>query len=115
MRVIICGDRKWTDKEKMEQVIFELFIKYDELIIIQGEAQGADLMAKSIAINRNFEHEDYKAQWHYYGRSAGPIRNKLMITEGKPNLVIAFHNNIENSKGTKDMIRQAIKNSIKHI
>ena len=35
-----------------------------------------------------------------------------MIEEGKPSLVIAFHSNIKSSKGTKDMARQAMKESI---
>jgi len=30
-----------------------------------------------------------------------------MLDCEKPELVIAFHENIENSKGTKDMIRRA--------
>ena len=35
-----------------------------------------------------------------------------MIDEGKPDFVAAFHNNIDQSKGTKNMINQAKKAGI---
>jgi len=31
-----------------------------------------------------------------------------MIVEGKPDLVIAFHDNLNESKGTLNMVKQAI-------
>lgn len=68
------------------------------------------------------------ALWKQYGRAAGtsvgdgescrirnptgPIRNKQMIEEGNPSLIIAFHPDIKSSKGTKDMIQQAMKKDI---
>ncbi|KKN01348.1 hypothetical protein LCGC14_1128740 [marine sediment metagenome] len=47
-----------------------------------------------------------------YGKAAGPIRNKQMLDEGQPHLVLAFHDNIEESTGTKDMVKQAAKRGI---
>jgi len=38
-----------------------------------------------------------------------------MLDEGKPDLVLAFHTDIKNSKGTKNMIQQAEKRGIKVI
>jgi hypothetical protein len=35
-----------------------------------------------------------------------------MLTKGKPDLVIAFHANLEESKGTKNMVSQAEKAGI---
>ena len=32
-----------------------------------------------------------------------------MLDEGKPDLVIAFHNDLPKSKGTKDMVKRAQK------
>ena len=45
----------------------------------------------------------YPADWDTHGRGAGPIRNKQMLEEGKPDLVIAF----PGGKGTANMIGQA--------
>jgi hypothetical protein len=42
-------------------------------------------------------------------RVAGPIRNQQMLDEGHPDLVIAFHDNMSESRGTRDMVGRAIK------
>jgi len=55
----------------------------------------------------------FPADWEKYGRAAGPIRNKQMIMEGKPDLVVAFHNNISKSRGTKNMVTQARRHGIR--
>ena len=56
--------------------------------------------------------ERYPADWDRHGRQAGVIRNRQMITEGNPNLVVAFHADIERSKGTKDMVTASTYNRI---
>jgi len=38
-----------------------------------------------------------------------------MLDEGQPDLVVYFHDDIENSKGTKDMITRAKKDKVKVI
>jgi hypothetical protein len=43
------------------------------------------------------------AAWHDYGKAAGPIRNKRMLTDFAPDIVVAF----PGGKGTADMVRQA--------
>ena len=47
----------------------------------------------------------YPAEWNKFGRAAGPMRNKRMLIDGKPDMVFAFHDDIENSKGTANMIK----------
>jgi hypothetical protein len=56
------------------------------------------------------------AEWKRYGRGAGPIRNKEMCLEALRNkekgiktYVLAFHDNIEKSKGTKHCMEYAKK------
>jgi len=56
----------------------------------------------------------FPADWKSYGKGAGPIRNQLMLDEGKPDLVLAFHNDISSSRGTADMIRRAKKHGISY-
>jgi hypothetical protein len=41
------------------------------------------------------------ADWANHGKAAGPIRNRKML-DLKPDLVLAFHADLTNSKGTKD-------------
>lgn len=78
-----------------------------DFTIIEGEARGADTLAKQWAEERYLPVEKYPANWDTHGKAAGPIRNKQMLTEGKPDLVIAFL--APNSRGTANMISQAEK------
>jgi hypothetical protein len=95
-----------------------------DAIIIEGEARGADKMARQEAEKLGMTVERYPANWEVtddtpphrirqrkdgtlYDVAAGPIRNTQMLKEGKPDRVVAFHSNIKRSKGTADMIRQA--------
>lgn len=104
MRVIICGDRNWTDRDTIEEYIKTL---PPESIIIHGDCRGVDTIANEFAIKHGHWINDFPAHWGIYGAAAGPIRNGEMLKYGYPDLVVAFHDNLEKSKGTKDMIRQA--------
>lgn len=104
MRVLVTGDRHWQNKDRTREVLSTLV---DVECIIVGGAKGADTLAREVATELSIEVHEYPAQWDRYGRAAGPIRNRLMVAEEKPNLVIAFHNNILESKGTLDMVRYA--------
>lgn len=111
-RVLVCGDREWN---KQAPIVAQLhrIAKAEQLeAVIEGDAPGADTLAGRAAdalIDAGYPvvHLTYPAEWQKYGRAAGPIRNKQMITEGKPNLVLAFHSDLIRSKGTRDMLRQA--------
>jgi len=45
----------------------------------------------------------YPALWEVHGKSAGFIRNKLMLEDGQPELVIAF----PGGRGTSNMVSLA--------
>lgn len=115
MRVLICGDRGWcNDRISAQFATMRAYIYSLPLgtIVIEGEAKGADQLARNLALDRGLEVVRFPADWKQYGRAAGPIRNKQMLVEGKPDLVVAFHDNIEASKGTKNMLKQAQKAGI---
>ena len=57
----------------------------------------------------------FPAEWDKYGKAAGVLRNQQMLDEGYPDLVVYFHKDLENSKGTKDMVTRAVDNKIKTI
>jgi hypothetical protein len=108
MRILFCGDREWSNYKTICDVMADL--KPD--VVIEGEARGADSMARDAAEYFGIPVERYPANWKVYGRAAGPIRNTQMLDEGKPDLVVAFHNDFKNSKGTKNMVEQARKRGI---
>jgi hypothetical protein len=103
MRVLVCGDRNWTDKQKIKDRLSQL---PQWAIIVEGEARGADSLARECAEELGMEIEAYPANWKKYGKAAGPVRNQQMLDSGI-DLVIAFHPYITSSKGTKDMVRRA--------
>ena len=105
MKVLICGDWNWTNIQLIREWLIKLKNEgYDT--VIEGEARGADSIARDLALLLNMKIESYPADWSKYGRSAGPIRNTQMLKEGKPDFVLAFHNNIASSKGTANMLKQ---------
>lgn len=107
MRVLVCGSRDWTDWKYLIRTLEEFHRVMPITLLIEGEARGADRMARWWAETRGIKVERYPADWDKYGKAAGPIRNTKMLKEGKPEAVIAFHENITESRGTRDMVRQA--------
>jgi hypothetical protein len=72
-------------------------------VLIEGEAPGADTLAREWATEQGIPVERYPADWNRHGKAAGPIRNRRMLVEGKPDLVVAF----PGGRGTANMISQA--------
>ena len=105
MRVLVCGGRSYYDVRRVYDVLDGL-AGVD--CIIDGSAAGADTIAASWAVELGRENLRFPADWKRFGNRAGPIRNKRMITEGKPDLVIAF----PGGKGTANMIKQAKEHGI---
>ena len=114
MKVLVCGDRNWTDREAIRSWLSKLQDwGYDT--IIQGHARGADKVSASEAKCMRLKVLTFPAKWEQYGRAAGPIRNQEMLDVGEPDLVVYFHNDLSKSKGTADMVRRAKKAGIEVI
>lgn len=110
IKVLICGDRNWNNFKLIEDFILTL---PKDTTIIEGNCRGADKISGFLARKHGLKVITVPAEWTLYGKRAGPIRNKEMINMFNPDLVVAFHNHIEDSKGTKNMMEQTIKAKIK--
>ena len=127
-KVLICGDRHWSDYSLIFDVISNLHSMFDEsMIIIHGAAPGADTIAAKVADDLGILTKSFPAYWNcnvyekdtgnqcktddkhavVHGRPAGVIRNARMIKEGNPDIVLGFHRDIMSSKGTRDMLQKA--------
>lgn len=113
MRVLVCGDRDWLNKALVKKKLEELKGKIE--VVIEGEARGADTCGRIAAQELGIPVLKFPADWKKHGKAAGPIRNNQMLKEGEPDLVLAFHSNIEESKGTKHMVKIARKAGIEVI
>lgn len=111
MRILVCGGRDFDDWESMSRTLESIYLNENQDIkngevqftIIEGGAKGADFLARVWAKWRMLPFEEYPADWNKHGYQAGAIRNKQMLEEGKPDLVIAF----KGGKGTADMVKRA--------
>lgn len=112
-RMLVCGDRNWSNQHLLNMMLDQIAHEIGGVgVVIEGEATGADTMARKWADARKIPVLPYPAQWDVYGKAAGPIRNAQMLAEGKPTHVVAFHNDIEKSRGTKDMVARARKSGL---
>jgi SLOG family YspA-like protein len=106
---LICGDRHWNDSRAIDKELK----KYPNLkLVIEGGADGADKLGRYAAERKGIQACTFHANWVYYGKPAGPIRNGNQIRFIKPDIVLAFHSRITHSKGTKNMIDIAKKAKI---
>lgn len=101
MRVVVSGDRNWTNVEVMYDRLASL---PEGTTIVHGAARGADRLAGSIARVLRLTEEPHPAHWDRHRRAAGPIRNREMLLSAPVDLVLAFHNDLKSSKGTLDMV-----------
>lgn len=104
-RVLVCGGREYNDGTRVNFILDQLHHATPIDVIIQGEATGADTLAKEWAEYHGIPVDPFKAHWRIYGKRAGAMRNTQMLIEGKPDLVVAFPGN----DGTADMVKQADK------
>lgn len=111
MRVLVCGGRAYSNKERLFIVLDAMRKKWGDVTIISGAQRGADSFAAEWAMDRGLPLEWYQAKWRDFGNIAGPVRNLKMILEGKPDVVVAFPGNT----GTNDMKRQARQYNIRVI
>ena len=113
IKIIIAGGRDYINLDNMEEVFLANFSKYtnDEVAIVSGMAQGADITGVALANQYNLVTHQYPALWHMYGRSAGYKRN-VQMAENATHL-LAFWDGV--SKGTEHMINIAKRMGLKTI
>lgn len=113
LRVLVCGGRDYANDRLVMEIMNYVrdharFHGAHDLVVIEGGASGADRLVRTWAVAQGFPVWTYRADWHKYGRAAGPLRNKRMLDEGAPHGVIAF----PGGRGTQNMIDLARKAGI---
>jgi hypothetical protein len=112
--LLVCGSRDFTNYKVISQKLTELVRQFKVTKVITGDCKGADTLASRFCWQTNIPYQSFKADWAQYGKAAGPIRNRQML-DTKPNLVVAFTDTWETSKGTKDTVLEAHRRGIRAI
>lgn len=106
--VLIAGCRDYNNyaeaKRYINRCIAEIRKRY-KITVISGGARGADNLGELYAIENGFDVKKYLPDWERYGKSAGPLRNKIMVD--KADFIICFWNG--KSRGTASTVKYAIK------
>jgi len=109
-RVIIAGGRDFDNydllKRKMDHLLSETV---EPIQVVCGQARGADSLGQLYAKERGYEVRYYPANWDYYGKKAGMLRNEQMAQNA--DALVAFWDG--KSRGTKNMIENAEKYNLK--
>lgn len=140
MRILVCGGRDFgklnkgpdgnpirtDDKAEEYRFVMDSIEKFvqensvalkegsylpDDIEIISGMAKGVDSIAVDWAVVSWCKVHEFPADWDKHGRKAGAIRNHQMLTEGKPDVVLAF----PGGRGTAHMVKIAKEAGIKVI
>lgn len=107
MRVLVCGGRRYADPICVWRTLDQIDSERGGIrLVIDGASDdvtgpyvGADYWGHQWALARNRPTERHHADWKAHGRAAGPIRNRQMRDDGKPDLVVAF----PGGNGTRSM------------
>lgn len=105
MRIAIVGSRGYSALDAVRQYVRSLPTGTE---IVSGGARGVDSAAETEARKCGFPVRIFHARWDIYGRSAGMMRNEVMLNNCDS--VTAFWDG--KSPGTKHMIECARRANI---
>lgn len=111
MKIAFVGSRtfkdtEWDDDSLICRIVRETFCNpaYRDREFVSGGAIGPDSIAEKYARGYGVKCTIFKPDWDKHGKSAGFIRNKLIVNEADH--IVAFWDG--QSKGTKSTIDLAI-------
>jgi hypothetical protein len=116
MKILVTGDRDYKDKGTIKAVL-ALFAT-DKPEVLHGACRGADMLADEAAKELGLKVDGFPADWTRLGHAAGPVRNLAMLDQleaDTKDIVLAFHDHLEKSKGTAHCVNEAKLRGIKVI
>lgn len=99
----VIGSRKFTNCALLAEHMDEVCAAFDVSAIVSGGAKGADSLAAGYAATRGLPVQIFEPDWAQFGRGAGPIRNKAIVSAA--DVVLAFWDG--ESRGTKQALAYA--------
>ena len=103
-RILVCGGRNYYDRVVFNNAMGHALQWFGfTYCIIEGDATGADALAKEWGRSQGVPVITMAANWTMYSKTAGSVRNSCMLEWAKPDLIIAF----PGGAGTANMVRIA--------
>lgn len=108
--VLVTGSRNWTSRSLVREALerVQAMAKTHgphpegKMLLVEGGCRGADRLAREEAKAMGWDIKTVKADWNQYKAAAGPIRNKKMVVEYKPQYAVAFR--LPSSRGTNQCL-----------
>lgn len=89
--LLVCGSRTYSSQISVWSTLDAIMSRTPFQYLITGEYRGgADMWAKAWCAENEPLYRGFPADWDRYGKRAGYLRNAQMLSEGKPDLVVAF-------------------------
>lgn len=106
--VLVTGSRTWGRPDVITGLLSRVRLKKPEMIVIHGDCpDGADQIADSWCVGTGVHVGRFPALWDTYGKTAGPLRNVVMVVV-RPQLCLAFiHNKSKGATGCANLAEQA--------
>ncbi len=79
-KILVVGTRTFENYNKL-QLILDFLLKHKqdrEIEIVSGGAMGADSLAERYAMDRGYKLKVFQANWDFFGKMAGAVRNQQM-------------------------------------
>jgi hypothetical protein len=105
MKLLVCGGRDFNDTP----FAYDQIQRLNPSAIIHGKARGADSIAGLYAKEFGIPCIEVPANWDFYGKRAGFLRNKWMIDFCSPDHVLA----LPGGNGTANMVELSHEAGIK--
>ncbi len=108
--IAVTGGRHYDARAVLYAVLDEEYETYCFSALVQGECPsgGADRLAKDWCFRRGVPCIGFPALWDFYGKPAGPMRNRWMLDLLPVFKLIAFPGN----RGTASAMEEAEKRDI---
>jgi hypothetical protein len=92
-RILVTGSRNWWSVDVIRNALWTAYGDRppgtDPVIVHGACPSGADSIASGWARSNGVKTEPHPADWHKYGKAAGPRRNREMVALGA-DICLAF-------------------------
>lgn len=104
MRLLVCGGRHFEDAEMVHHELTALHWRKPISVVVHGSIAGVGIIAEAWARCHGIAVVRYPPNWEFYGKKAEGLRSDFMLTDSRPDFVVAF----PGGRHTADLVQRAI-------